>query len=94
MPTNITQNDTVEFTVEYVTSSGALTIPSSGALFVEYTTLAGSTALDAINLTQDGSFFVGTWGSSVSRLGPALYTVTAPGMATTPASSGELRIIG
>lgn len=93
MPININQGDTVEFTVEFLDSSGNLTVPTSGTLSVTYTNTAGSTASSSIALTASGSFFTGNWGSSVASLGFADWSVSAPGLAVTPAASGRLRII-
>lgn len=93
MPINITQGDTVEFTVEFLDSSGNITVPTSGTLSVVYTNTSGSTASSSIGLTASGSFFTGTWNSGLSALGFANWSVTAPGLAVTPAQSGVLRII-
>lgn len=93
MPINVVQGDTVEFTVEFLDASGNLTVPTSGALSIAYTALAGSTALASIDLTPSGSFFTGLWSSGVAALGFAIWSVTAPGSAFTPANTGKLRII-
>lgn len=91
MPTNITQGNTAQFVVEFLDSDGELVVPDSGTLVVTYTLLSdGSSTSDSISLTQDGSFWTGSWDSSVAALGPAAWTVSAP---TVTATSGELRII-
>lgn len=93
MPINLTQGDTAEFTVEFLDSSGNLTIPTSGTLSVVYTAVGGSTASSSIGLTQSGSFFTALWSSTGAALGFANWSVTAPGLAVNPAASGVLRII-
>lgn len=93
MPINVVQGDTVEFTVEFLDALGNLTVPTSGALSIVYTAIAGSTALASVGLSPSGSLFTGLWGSSVAALGFANWSVTAPGSAFNPANSGQLRII-
>lgn len=90
MPTNITQGNTAEFAVEFLDSDGALTVPDSGTLVITYTSLTGSSTTETITLTQDGSFWTGSWDSAVAALGNAAWTVSAP---TVAATSGDLRII-
>lgn len=93
MPYNITQGDTIEFTVEFLDSAGALTVPTSGTLSLVYTDTTGSTASSSVGMTASGSFFTAQWGSSVSALGFVDWSVRAPGSAFNPAASGQLRII-
>lgn len=90
-PYNVTQGSTVEFTVEFFDSVGALTVPTSATLTVTYTTVAGSTTSATVALSQSGSFFVGTWGSGVAKLGLATFSITGAGQAT--ATTGSLRLL-
>ncbi len=92
MPTNITQGNTATFVVEFLDSSGNLTVPASGTLTIVYPTGSLTTASTTITMTAAGSFFTASWGSSVSSLGDATWSVTAPGEPN-PAASGTLRII-
>lgn len=94
MPINIAHGDSAEFTVEFLDTSGNITIPPSGTLSIVYTDTSGSTAAFSATLTPNGSFFTATWGTSVSALGFANWSITAPGSLFTPADSGQLRIIG
>ncbi len=90
-PYNVTQGSTVVFTVEFLSTAGALTVPSSATLTMTYTTVAGATASAAIAMTQSGSFFTATWASAVAKLGLAGFSVTAPGQGT--ATTGQLRLL-
>lgn len=93
MPTNITQNNTARFVVEFFDTEGITTVPSSGTLTISYIdrTSLTSTSTD-IGLTPSNSFFLGTWPSSVAALGLATWVVNAPGI-TAPAASGQIRVI-
>lgn len=93
MPINITQGDTVEFTAEFLDSSGNITIPTSATLSIVYTNTSGSTASSSLGMAPSGSFFTVSWGSAVAGLGFANWSVSAPGLANNPAASGQLRII-
>jgi hypothetical protein len=93
MPINITQNNTAQFTFEFLDTNGNLTIPSSATLTIVYTPLAGGTATATIGLTLVGSFFTGIWNSAVAALGLYTYSVNAPGQLTTPAGTGQIRVI-
>ena len=90
MPTNILYGNTAEFVVEFLDSDGNVTVPDSGTLVITYTTTAGSSTSDSISLTLSGSFWTGSWDSSVAALGQAAWTVSAP---TVSATTGYLRII-
>lgn len=90
-PVNITYGNTARFVVEYLSSSGGLAVPSSGTLAVSYTNTSLSPATDIIDLSLTGSFFIGTWGSSVASLGLATWVVSAPGV--TSAATGQIRVI-
>lgn len=90
-PYNVTLGSTVEFTVEFFDSSGALTVPTSATLTMTYTTTSNSTASSTIAMTQSGSFFIANWGSGVATLGLAAFSIAAPGQAT--ATTGSLRLL-
>jgi len=92
-PVNISYANSAQFVVEFFSSGGALTVPTSGTLTVSYIDRATLTATSTdIGLTQTNSFFLGTWSSTGSALGLASWSVTAPGI-TSPAATGQLRII-
>jgi len=90
-PFNVTQGSTVEFTVEFLDASGALTVPSSATLTMTYTSVSGTSASSTIAMTQSGSFFVAIWGSGQATLGIATFSISAPGQAT--ATNGSLRLL-
>lgn len=91
MTTNVTQGNTAQFVAEFLDINGALTVPSGGTLTITYP--AGlTTASTAIAMTLQNSFFTATWSSCVSDLGNAIWTITSIG-STTPAATGDLRII-
>lgn len=91
MTTNVVQGNTAQFVAEFLDTSGNVTVPSGGTLNITYPT-GLTTASTAISMTQQNSFFTATWASSVSSLGPALWNITSIG-STTPAATGDLRII-
>jgi hypothetical protein len=91
MPTNITQGNSAQFIAEFYDSSGVLTVPSSATLTMTYTTVSGTTASSATGMTQVGSYFEATWGSSVAAFGNANWSISAPGQATP--TTGTLRLL-
>lgn len=94
MPINITQGNTAEFIVEFLDSNGNLTIPSGGTILVSYSS-AGTfiPASQSIVLVQNGSFFTGTWASSVAALGLVPWSVFVTGSSTS-VKSDTIRVIG
>jgi len=91
-PINIESGNSAKFTVEFLTPSGNLTIPSSGNFTVTYTNTSNVTVTDNVALTQSNSFFTGTWSSTSASLGLAGWQVTAAG-STLVQASGQIRII-
>ena len=93
MPTNIGQDNTARFVVEFFDSDGDLTVPSSGTLTITYIDRSALTSTStSIALTQTNSFFLGTWSSTGAALGIATWSVSAPGI-TSPAATGQIRVI-
>ena len=93
VPINITQGSSIQFTVCFFDATNLVTVPPSAILNVVYTSVSGSTASTAISLAASGEFFTGFWDSSVAALGFANYNATAPGEVTSPAVSGQIRVI-
>lgn len=91
-PINIQQGNSAEFTIEFLSSTGTLTVPSSANLTVSYTDLSNNAIVDTVGLTNTNSFFTGTWPSVSAALGLAIWNVTAAG-STVSQSVGQLRII-
>lgn len=81
MPFVVSRGTNVGFSVEFYTSSGALTMPTSGWLTITYPALAGGTATQTVTLTR-GRVFTGTWDSTVSDLGIATVSISGAGQAT------------
>lgn len=90
-PFNIEQNNGAFFALEYVSSTGDLTVPSTAALTVAYTNTSNTAQSDSVALTLDGSFWTGTWSSTSAGLGLATWTATSGGSTTT--GSGQIRVI-
>jgi hypothetical protein len=91
---NITQGNTAQFTVEFLDSTGSLTIPVGGTLVINYTNVSTLTSTSqSIILTQSGDFFTGSWNSAVAALGLAPWSVYAAGSTSTPAKSDTIRVI-
>jgi hypothetical protein len=91
-PVNIQYGNSAAFVVEYLTSSGALTVPLSGAISVTYTNTSGSSVVDTVTLSQNNNFFTGIWGTSLASLGLATWVATAGGGSTTWAT-GQIRVL-
>jgi hypothetical protein len=93
MPFNVTIGQQVGFTVAFF-SSDVLTVPSSAQITITYPLAANSLTLTSctIGLSQSGSFFTGTWASSVAAAGLSSYVASAPGNAAPSSGSGTLRL--
>jgi len=93
VPTNITYGNTARFVVEYFSSLGALSEPSSGQVTISYTDRATLTATSTtIGLTATNSFYLGTWSSTGAVIGLATWEVTSAN-STTAAATGTIRVI-
>ncbi len=91
-PINIEQGNTAQFTVEFLSSTGELTVPSSADLNISYTNILNASVTDNVSLTLTDSFFTGTWSSTSAALGLATWVTTMAGSTLTQAS-GQLRIL-
>ena len=91
-PVNIQLGNSAHFAVEFLDSNDELTVPLTGELTIVYPTTSGGTASATVTLTNNNSFFVGTWSSASAGLGTATWTVTADSDPTVQAT-GQLRII-
>lgn len=91
-PINIQQGNTANFAVEYLDSDGNLTVPSSGNISITYVNTSNSNVTDSVPLSNNHSFFVGSWSAITAALGIATWIATATGSTTTMAT-GQLRII-
>ncbi len=91
-PFNIEQGNTAAFVVEFLSSAGILTVPSTTRFIVTYTNTSNSSTVDTVTLTEVNNFFNGSWSSTSAALGLATWSVTATG-STLVQDSGQLRII-
>jgi hypothetical protein len=91
-PINIVQGNSAQFMVEFVDVNGNLTVPSSGTVYVSYTTTANTAETDTVALALNNSFFTGIWSSALATLGLATWQVFAAG-STVVQQTGQLRII-
>lgn len=91
-PFNIQQGNSANFVVEFLDSSGDLTVPSSADLTITYTNISDSSQIDSVTLTETNSFFTGTWSSTSAALGLAVWSATCSG-STEVQSTGQMRII-
>lgn len=92
MPVNILQGNTAEFVVEFLSSdTGELVSPTSASVTVYYY-VNGSATSTSITLTENNSFWTGSWSTSGADLGTVTWT-TASSATTNPAASGTIRII-
>lgn len=92
MPINVATGSTVEFTVTFFDTANVITVPTSATMTVTYPPSSNSLTLVSCSfgLTPVGSFFVGTWATSVAALGNSSYAASAPGQASP--TTGTLRI--
>lgn len=90
MPINLTQGNTAEFTVEFLSSTGSILTPSSANMNVSYTSSLSAPSIDVVPLTLANSIFTGTWGSSGAKLG--LVNCTVSTLASANVFSMQLRI--
>lgn len=92
MPTNILQGNSAQFVVEFLSSAtGALVSPTSASMTVNYH-VSGVATSTTFALTQQNSFWTGTWSSVGADLGLVTWT-TASSATTNPAATGDIRII-
>lgn len=92
MPINVLQGNTVQFIVEFLSSTtGALVSPTSASVTVNYH-VSGVATSTTFDLTSNNSFWTGTWSTVGADLGDVTYA-TASSATTNPASTGDLRII-
>lgn len=93
MTFNVTLGSTVEFAVEFKSSIGILTVPTSATLTVTYPPSSNSITRVScvIGMTPAGSIFTATWGSGVAALGLSSVSISAPGQVTP--TTGTLRVI-
>ncbi len=91
-PVNIEQGNSANFTIEFLDSTGALTIPSSANLVVTYTNTSFASQSDTIALTLDNDFFTGVWPSTSANLGLATWVATSA-TGSSVGATGQIRVI-
>lgn len=91
-PINIQQGNSANFVIEFLDSSGDLTVPSTANMEVTYTNTSNNTQTDTVTLTNTNSFFTGTWSSTSAALGTATWIATMAGSTETQAT-GQIRVI-
>jgi hypothetical protein len=90
-PFNIEQGNSANFVIEFFDINGILSIPSAPAMTVTYVNTSAATQVDTVALSQNGSFYTGTWSSTSASLGLATWLTTAP--SSVQVATGQLRII-
>lgn len=91
-PFNLEQGNTSNFTVEFLDSTGALTVPSTCNFTVAYTNTSNTSQTDTVTMTLSNSFWTGAWSSTSAALGLATWSVTMTG-STAVQSTGQVRVI-
>lgn len=91
-PVNLEQGNTANFTVQYLDSSGDLTVPSTTNFTVAYTNTSNASQTDTVTLTEDNSFFTGSWSSTSAALGLATWEATMSG-STEVQATGQIRVL-
>lgn len=91
-PINIEQGNSANFAVEFLDSDGNRVVPTSGTLTIAYLNITNTAVSETISLSEDNSFFTGTWSSTSAALGLATWQATMAGSATVQAA-GQIRVI-
>ena len=91
-PVNIEQGNTANFAVEFLDSSGNLTVPSGGTISISYLNTSNIVTTATVTLTNENSFFTGTWSSTGAALGLATWSAYMTGD-TTVQATGQIRVI-
>lgn len=90
-PFNMEQGNSAAFVIEFFDINGVLSIPSAPGMTVTYTNTSNATQVDTVTLTQNGSFFNGTWSSTSAALGLATWLTTSP--SSVQVSTGQIRVL-
>lgn len=91
-PINIQQGNSATFTVEFMSSLNELTVPSSAYITIAYVDLSAASISESFDLSEENSFFTGTWSSTSAALGLATWSVYAANSSVAQ-RQGQLRII-
>lgn len=91
MPTNITQGNSAQFAVQFLSSAGAAVSPSSASITLVYN-INGTSNSSTIDMSLSGSFWTATWSSAGVDLGTVTWSV-ASSATTNPAQTGTIRVI-
>ena len=93
-PVNIHTGNSAQFVVEFLDTTGALTVPSSGTIFVTYTNVSAVSQTDTVSLAPSPNrVFTGTWSSTSATLGLATWTLTSAN-STSILQTGLIRVVG
>ena len=90
-PFNMEQGNSAAFVIDFFDINGVLSIPSAPGMTVTYTNTSNATQVDTVTLTQNGSFFNGTWSSTSAALGLATWLTTSP--SSVQVSTGQIRVL-
>lgn len=90
-PFNIEKGNSATFNLEFLDSSGNLTVPSGATLSISYTNTSNAAQTDSVDLTLSDSFWTGTWSSTSAALGIATWEAASTG--STAVGTGQIRII-
>lgn len=85
------QGNTANFTVQFLSSTGAATTPSSGNLTVTYKS-GGVSITATIGLTNNSGLFTGAWDTTPADLGLATWVVSSP-LSSAPAQTDTIDVI-
>ena len=91
-PINIQKDNSATFAIEYLSTSGYLTVPSSGGLTVTYINNSNISVTDNVTLTESNSIFTGVWSSTSAALGLATWQATMAG-STVIQAAGQVRVL-
>jgi len=91
MPINVSYGSTLEIAVQFFSSAGILTVPTSATLTITYAPVGSLvTTSCAIGMTANNSTFIATWGTGVAALGIVNYSIAGAGQVSP--TTGSWRI--
>ena len=93
MPINISQGSTIQIAVQFFSSAGITTVPTSATVTITYPPIATplTTTSTDIAMSATNSTWTATWGSGVSGLGIVTYSISGAGQASP--TTGTWRLV-
>lgn len=91
-PINIEQGNSAQFNVEFLSTDGTITTPTSASISITYTNTSFASVTETVELSESNSLFTGTWSSTSAALGIATWEAISAS-STTAQAVGQIRIL-